>query len=139
MSNKRHSGRFRHIHAYSAIFRHVQTYPDIIRDVQEYSETWVTLAYSESRHILNKKHIQNPGISKTLAYSELETYLESWATQNTWIFRTGDILRTLSNIYDEVLWETVAIIIFANYNYFRNISFPGPLLYKINIIFLMLV
>ena len=129
MSNKRHSGRFRHIHAYSATFRHVQ----------EYSETWITLAYSESRHIQNKKHIQNPDISKTLAYSEPETYLESWATQNTWIFRTGDILRTLSNIYDEVLWETVAIIIFANYNYFCNISFPGPLLHKINIIFLMLV
>ena len=61
------------------IFTHVQTYPDIIRHIQAYSriiQTYsrpcVTLAYSESWYIQNQWHIQDPGISKTLAHSELQ-------------------------------------------------------------------
>ena len=88
-------GIFTHIPAYSGIFRHIQTYPDIIRRIQAYSaiiqaysEPCVTLAYSESWHIQNQRHIQNPGISKTLAHLEPETYSESWAIQNPRMFRT---------------------------------------------------
>ena len=77
-------GIFTHIPAYSGISRHIQAYSGII---QAYSEPCVTLAYSEliyskSWHIQNKRYIQNPSISKTLAHSELETYSESWAIQN---------------------------------------------------------
>ena len=61
-------------------------------------------------------HIQNPGISKTLAHSEPETYSESWAIQNPGIFRTGPILRTLSNIYHGALLK-----IANGYNYFRKL------------------
>ena len=61
-----------------------------------------TLVFSESQHIQNQRHIQNPGIFKTLALSEPETHLESWAIQNP-IFKTGAKLKTLSNIYDGVL------------------------------------
>ena len=106
------------IHAYSGTFMHIQTYPDIIRHIQTYSgiiqmysEPCVTLAYSELWRIQNPgifktRGIQNSGISKTLAHSEPETYSESWPIQNPEIFRTGGILRTLSNIYDGVLWKT---------------------------------
>ena len=65
-----------------------------------------TLVYSESWHIENQRHIQNPGISKTLAHSEPDAYSESWTIQNPGIFRTGGILRTLSNIYDGALYKT---------------------------------
>ena len=58
---------------------------------------------SESQHIQNQSHIQIPGISKTLAHSEPETYSESWAIQNLGIFRTGGILRSLSNISNGAL------------------------------------
>ena len=132
-------GRFRHIHAHCSIFRHNQTYPDIImRHIQVYSEPCVTLAlfgtpvYSESWHIQNQRHIQIPGISKNLAYSEPQTYLESQAIQNPGIFRTRGILRTLFNIYDGVLLGRA-----NGYNYSCNISFSCPLVPKTKIIFLM--
>ena len=40
------------------------------------------------------------GKFRTLAYLELEAYSELWHIQNHGIFRTRDISRTLSNIYD---------------------------------------
>ena len=104
--------RFRHTHPYSGIFRHIQTYPDIISliqvylgIIQVYSEPCVALVfrflvYSESWPMQNRRHIQNLCISKILVHSEKETCSESWAIQIPEIFRTGDILRTLSNIYD---------------------------------------
>ena len=49
---------------------------------------------SESWYIVKQSHIQNPGVSKTLAHLEPETYLESWTIQNPGIFRTGGILKT---------------------------------------------
>ena len=61
-------------------------------------------------HIQNQRHIQNPGIIKSLPYLEPEAYLEPCQTS------------TLTTI-----------IIFANYNYFCKISFSGYLLYEINI------
>ena len=118
----------RHIHAYSRI-------------IQAYSEPCVifrTLVYSESWYIQYQRHIQNPGISKTLAHSEPETYSESWANQNPRIFRTGGILRSLSS--ETSMMECIEIplmvaIIFTSYNYFRNISFSSPLVHEINMIF----
>ena len=49
----------------------IQAYSGII---QAYSETCVTLAYSELWYIQNQRHIEKPGISKTLAYSKPEAY-----------------------------------------------------------------
>ena len=86
MLNKSHLGRFSHIHACSGIFRHFQTYPDIIGHiqgisgvVQAYSEPCVTLSYAELWYIQNQTHVQNLGISKTLAHSEPDAYYsETW-------------------------------------------------------------
>ena len=55
------------------IFRHNQAYPGII---QAYSKLCVTLAYLEPWYIQNpdiqnQKHIQNSGIFRTLAYSDI--------------------------------------------------------------------
>ena len=61
------------------------------------------LVYSEFWHTQNQRHIQKPGISKTVAHSELETYSKYWTIQNSVIFRTGGILGTSSNIYDGAL------------------------------------
>ena len=56
-------------------FRHNQTYPGTI---QAYSGTFRTLCYPdifktvvcpETCHFQNQKHIQNPGIFRTLVYS----------------------------------------------------------------------
>ena len=67
--------------AYSRIFRNIQAYSEISRHNQAYSEPYVTLTCSQllyiqnpARHIQSQRHIQNPGISKTLAHSEPETY-----------------------------------------------------------------
>ena len=91
---------------------------------------------SESWYIVKQSHIQNPGVSKTLAHLEPETYLESSTIQNPGIFRTGGILKTYSNIYEECFEKQItAIIIFASYVYFRSISFSCPLVHEIKIIF----
>ena len=67
-------------------------------------------------HIQNQKNIQNPGIFTTLLYSNSEPrYI-----QNASIFKIWGIFRTLPYIYDEALIIFMAIIIFANYNYFRK-------------------
>ena len=52
--------------------------------------------------------------------------------KNPGLFEIGSILRTLPNIYNGALWETA-----NGFNYFRNISFPYSLVYKVNMIFLM--
>ena len=71
--------------------------PDIFR----------TLVYPELRQIQNQRHIQNPGI-----------------------------FRTLSNIYDGALEKQLtAIIIFASYEYFRKIFFRVHEINEINMIF----
>ena len=105
-----HSGRFWHILAYPTIFRHIQTYPDIIRHIQAYSgiiqaysEPCITLAFSELwyiqnhgifkarsifrtlvypklRHSQNMRHVQNPGLRRTLGYLEPEAYSEPFQT-----------------------------------------------------------
>ena len=59
--------------AYSNIIRHIQ---ELSRDIQTHSEAWVILVYSEPLHI------QNPGIFRTLAYSESEPYQEHWYIQD---------------------------------------------------------
>ena len=66
---------------------------------------FITLTYSEPEaylepwHILNQKHIQNPGTFTTLLYSE-PRYI-----QNAGIFRILDIFSNLLNIYDEAFCE----------------------------------
>ena len=66
------------IQADLGIFTHIHEYSETIQEV--YSELCVNLTYPKLWHIQNQRHIENPGI-----------------------FRTGGILRTLSNIYDGVL------------------------------------
>ena len=107
--------------------------------MQAYSERSVTLVYSElwyiqnlgifkTRgifralvypklwHIQNQRHIQNPGLFRTLGYSELEAYSEPCQTSMMEGFKK----------------QLTALINFASYNYFRNISFSSPLVYEIN-------
>ena len=107
--NKCYSDRFRYIHAYSCIIRHIQ---GLFRYNQTYSGSCVILVYSEPWHI------QKPGV-----------------------FRGRGILRSLSNIHDGTFFENVNftdVIIFTNHNC-CNISFSRPLLYEINIYFLIQV
>ena len=137
-------GILRHILAYSDIFRHNQAYSGIFRNYSGLfwalcnPDIFRILVYSESSHIQDQSHIQNPCISKVLAHSEIETYSESWALQNPRIIRTGFIPRTLWNIYNGLLEKQLtAITIFANYNHFCNITFSCPLIHKINMTFLM--
>ena len=74
------------------IFTHILAYSDICKCKQAYSPAYsepsVTQAYLEPLYIQNQRHIQNPGIFRTLVY------LESWYIQNPSIFRTH------SHIYD---------------------------------------
>ena len=91
------------IQTYSGIFRTL-CYPDIFKSVV-HPELW---------HIEKHKHIQNPGIFINLVYSEPH-YI-----QNVGIFKIWGIFRTLSHIYDESLIIFTAIIIFKNFNVFRN-------------------
>ena len=117
--------------AYSDIIRHIQAYSSRFRNYSDISLTlcnpdkFRTLVCSESWYIQNQRHIQNPGIFKNLVQSEPETYI-----QNREIFRTGGILRTLSNIYDGAIQETA-----NGYNFFRNINISCPLFHEINMIF----
>ena len=149
MQSKSHSGIFRHIYTNSGIFRHIHTYPDIIRDIQAYSviihvyseacvtladsELWYihnpdlfktrgklrTLVYSKLQHIQNQRHIHIPGLFIIFGYSEPEAYSEHCQIAAMECFEK----------------QLTAIIIFASYDYFRNISFSCPLVHAINMIF----
>ena len=75
------------------------------------------LVYSRPWHIQNQRHTQNPGIFRT------EVYSEPWDTQNQ---------RQIQNPVKHLRWSIVeklltAIVVFANYNYFCNISFSHSL------------
>ena len=71
-----------------------------------------------------------------LAHSKPEAYSEPWYIQNYGKFRTKDIFRTLGYLEPEAYSkpcqastmerfekQLTPIIIFASYNYFRNINF----------------
>ena len=65
-------------------FGHNQAYPGII---QAYSKPCVTLAYLELQYIQNhdiqtQKHIQNPGIFRTLAYSKPKAYSDIYDVEH---------------------------------------------------------
>ena len=89
--------------------RHNQTSPGII---QVYSGIFRTLCY------LNIFY--NCGISRTLIYSKPEAYSEPRSIQNAGTLKIWGMFRTLSHIYDEALIIFAAIIIFTNYNNFRE-------------------
>ena len=135
---------FRQIQAYLHKFRHIQTNLDnqtYSGITQAYSKPCVTLAYPElwynnpgifkTRgifralvypklwHIENQRHIQNPGLFRTLGYSEQEAYSEPYQKSTMERFEK----------------QLTATIIFASYNYFRNISFSYPLVHEISMIF----
>ena len=74
-----------------------------------------TMVYSK------RWHIQNPDIFRTKVYSE------PWDTQN---------LTQIQNLAKHLRWSIVqklltAIVVFANYNHFCNISFSSSLLFQI--------
>ena len=130
--NKSHSGASRHIHAYSGIFMHIQAYIDIIRHIQRYSGiiqaypgSCITLAYSELWYIKNLGIFKTRGKFRNLIYSKLWHIQNERYIQNPGLFRTGDILRTFSNMYYGALWETAngAIIILSSCNYFAISAF----------------
>ena len=134
---KGHSGIFRHIHAYSDIFRHIsKTYPNIIRHIQAYSgiiqansKPFVTLAYSELWYI------QNPGIFKTRGIFRTLVHPKLWHIQNLRHTQNPELLKTLEYSQPETYSkprqtctmehlekQLTAVIFFASYNYFRNVS-----------------
>ena len=65
--------------------------------------------------------MQNPGLFKTLRYSEQDSYSEPCQTS------------TMERLEKHL----TAIIFFASNDYFRNITFSCPLVYEIDIMFLM--
>ena len=79
-----------------------------------------TLGYSEPWHIQNHRHIKTPSISKTLAHSEPNSYSGSCDIQNR---------RHTQNFVN----------IFESYNYFCNLSFSCLLVHETNMIFIMQV
>ena len=74
------------IQAEKGTFRHNQAYPGIIQAYSDIFKTqcnpgiFKTVVYPEPWHIHNQKHIQNPRIFRTLAYSEFEAYSEPCQT-----------------------------------------------------------
>ena len=99
-------GIFTHILAYSAIFKHNQSI-GIFR----------TLC--------------NPGIFRTLVYTEQKAYCEPWYIENRGIFRTLVYSEPwhIQNPVKHLLWSVFAKIV-NDYNYFHNISFSSFLLYE---------
>ena len=75
---------FTHVPAYSDISRQIQ--PDIIRHIQAYSKPCVTLTYSERLQIQNQTRIQNPGITRRIFRNLV--YSETWLNQNPGLFKT---------------------------------------------------
>ena len=78
-----------------------------------------SLVYQKLLHIQNQRHIENPGLFRTLGYSEPEAYSE--ACQTSLMERFEKLLK--------------AIIIFASYNFFRSISCSCALVHEINYFF----
>ena len=107
------------------MIRHNQAYLRIIQAYFEYCNPGIirTLVYSESRHIQNQWHIQNPGLFRTLGYSEPKVY-------------SGPCQTSTMECFEKQL---TAMTIFVSYNYFRSISFSCPLVHEINMIFSMQV
>ena len=89
------------------IFWHILAYSDILRYKQAYIET--IQAY---RNIL--RTLCNPGIFRTLVYSEREAYSEPIHTENPGMFSQNPVK------YPR--WSVFAITV-NGYNYFKNISF----------------
>ena len=94
-----------------------------------------TLVYSESWHIQNQRHIQNPGISKTLAHSEQKNI------QNPGLFRIleyaeleADSKPCQTSLMECFEKQLTAIIILTSFNYVRNVSFLS-LVHEIDVIF----
>ena len=112
-----------HIPAWPGIFRHMQTYSGIFWNLDNPGK-FITPVYSEFWHIQNQRHIQNPGISKTLAYSEPKTYSESWTIQIL-AFSVPEAYSEPCQICTMERFEPqlTAIIIFASYNSFSYINF----------------
>ena len=76
MLNKRHSGTFRHIHAYSSISTHIQVNSGIIMDIQVFFRHIQNHLSLESWYIEKSDICRTRGILRTFAYSEPETHSE---------------------------------------------------------------
>ena len=130
---------------YSGILRTLCN-PSIFR-ILVYSESDV---YAEPWYIQNRRIFRIRGIFRTRAYSEqwyiqnpnifrTEAYSEPWHIQNSGIFRTLGYSEPEGNSEpcQTSMMEHCAkvvnsyIVVFANYNYFCNISVSCSLLFKI--------
>ena len=113
-----------HIRAYSNIFRHNQAYSGIIQLIQAFLEPCVALTYLEPWYIWIRGIFRTRSIFRTVVHSE------HWHIQNPGVFKTL--------AYSEPR-QTATMHHFAKivngYNYFRNISFSGSLLYEKNLNF----
>ena len=71
--------------------------------------------------------------------TEPQTYSESWNIQNPGIYSEPEAYSEPCQISTMERFEKqlTATIIFATYNFFRNINFSCPLVHEINMIFLM--
>ena len=98
-------------------YNFIQLYSGIFRILCN-SGIFRTVVYPEPWHIQNQKHIQNHGMFRTPVYSKSEASAE--ICQKSTMKRFAKILNG-------------DITIFANYNYFPNISLPHFLLHEINI------
>ena len=116
-------GIFTHIMAYSRIFRlsrHIQAHSGIFRNYSGIFWTlcnpgiFRTLLYWASWHTSKPEYVR--GIFRTLVHPKLWHIQNQKNVENPELFRIGDILRTLSSIYDGALWETA-----NSYNYFRKL------------------
>ena len=94
-------------------FRHTYTYPGIIH---AHSGIFRALCYTD---------IFKTGISRTLTYSETETYTESRHIHNPGIFKTPPCsklwhIQNLRHIQNPVTHLNEALIVFPAYNYFHK-------------------
>ena len=71
----------------------------------------------------DQTNVQNPGLFRTVGYSEPDAYSETCQISMMQLFEK----------------RLTAMIIFASYNYLRNISFSCLLVHKINMTFSMQV
>ena len=124
MQSKSRLGIFPHTWAYSNIFRHNQAYPGII---QACSGIFRTLHNPDIFRNLVEPRIQNLG---SVAYSEPDAYSEPWHIQNPGVFRT---LAYSEPCQTSTMQHFAKIV--NGYNYFRNISISCSLLYEKNVNF----
>ena len=134
LTRKKQNSRKGYIKIHGLQLRHNLAYSAFI---QAYSEPCVTLAYSELWYIQNPDIFKTRGIFRTLLYPKLRHIQNERHIQKSGHFRT--LGYSESSTMERLEKQLTAIIIFASYNHFWNISFSCSLVHEINMIFFMQV